>query len=168
MFKNILPRRFLIQIFLSLLLTGLIQVILLGTFTILFSTRLIEETYSNQSAGRMELLVIKVNTMVTGYREAALRLSRNNLILNALFATEEPGKEELSLIYQTLYKGISGRIEDASIHLLTETGSRIYSTHVLPVIYNPNSSEQSLSTYLKLKKNKTSLFNKLQTYSAFQ
>ena len=154
MFKNILPRRFMIQIFLSLLLTGLIQVILLGTFTILFSTRMIEETYNNQSSGRMKLLVNNINTIVTGYREAALRLSRNDMILNALFAPEEPDKEELSLLYQNLYKGISGRIEDASVHLVTERGERIYSTHVLPAIYNPNSSEQSLSTYMKLKKNR--------------
>jgi two-component system, sensor histidine kinase YesM len=154
MFKNILPRRFLIQIFLSLLLTGLIQVILLGTFTILFSTRMIEDTYSNQSEGRMELLVNNVNTIVTGYREAAFRLSRNNLILDSLFAAKEPDKEELSLLYQNLYKGISGRIEDASVHLVNEKGDRIYSTHVLPVIYNPNSSEQSLGTYIKLKKNR--------------
>ncbi len=154
MFKNIIPRRFMIQIFLSLLLTGLIQVILLGTFTILFSTRMIEDTYNNQSKGRMELLVNNVNTIVTGYREAALRLSRNHLITDALFAPKPPDKEELSLLYQTLYKGISGKIEDASVHLLTEKGDRIYSTHVLPAIYNPNSSEQSLTTYIKLKKNR--------------
>ncbi len=155
MFKNILPRRFMIQIFLSLLLTGLIQVLLLGTFTILFSTRMIEDTYNNQSSGRMKLLVNNINTIVTGYREAALHLSRSDLILNALFAPEEPNKEELSLLYQNLYKGISGRIEDASVHLVTEKGDRIYSTHVLPAIYNPNSSEHSLNTYLKLKKNRS-------------
>ncbi len=130
--------------------------ILLGTFTILFSTRLIEDTYRDQSTGRMELLVNKVNTMVSAYREAALRLSRNTLILDALFSSEEPAKEELSLLYQNLYKELSGKIEDASVHLVTAKGDRIYSTHVVPAIYNPNSTEQFLSTYLKLKKDRNS------------
>jgi len=154
MLKPLLPHRFLIHIFLSLLLTGLIQVILLGTFTILFSTRLIEETYKDQSKGRMELLVSKVNTIISAYRETELRLSENTLILDALFNPEKPSKEKLSLLYQNLYKELSGRIDDASVHLVTAAGDRIYSTHVVPVIYNPNSSEQYLSTYLKLKQNR--------------
>ncbi|MBI9102455.1 MAG: sensor histidine kinase [Spirochaetales bacterium] len=154
MLKPLLPHRFLIRIFLSLLLTGLVQVILLGTFTILFSTRLIEDTYRDQSAGRMELLVSKVNTIISAYRETELRLSRNTHILDSLFSTEEPAKEELSLLYHNLYKELSGRIDDASVHLVSAEGDRIYSTHVVPAIYNPNSSEQYLSTYLKLKQNR--------------
>jgi len=154
MFNTLPPRRFLTRIFLSLLLTGLIQVILLGVFTVLFSSRLIEDTYSDQSAGRMELLVARMNTTVTEYREAALRLSRREEVTRALFAPESPSREDLSLLYQTLYRELWGSIEDASIHLVGERGDRIYSTHMIPDIYNPNSSEHSLGTYVKLKRNR--------------
>jgi len=151
MLSSLFSRRFLVHIFLSLLITGLIQVILLGIFTMLFSSRLINETYSTQSEGRMELLVNKVNKTVSSYREATLRLSKNERILSALFSPVKPEGEEISLLYQDLYKNLSGRIDDVSVHFLNRNGKRLYSTHVLPPIYNPNSSEQSLSTYLKLK-----------------
>lgn len=151
MFSSLVSRRFLVHIFLSLLITGLIQVLLLGIFTMLFSNSLINDTYSSQSTGRMKLLVNKVNTTVSSYREANLRLSKNERILSALFAKDKPEGDEISLLYQDLYKNLSGRIDDVSVHFLNQNGKRIYSTHVLPPIYNPNSSEQSLSTYLKLK-----------------
>lgn len=117
----------------------------------LFSNSLIKETYSFQSTGRMEILVNKVNMIVSSCREANLRLSKNGRILSALFAPEKPEEDEISLLYQDLYKSLSGHIDDVSVHLLNQNGKRIYSTHVLPAIYNPNSSEQSLSTFLKLK-----------------
>ncbi len=151
MFSSIFSRRFLVHLFLSLLITGLIQVLLLGIFTMLFSTNLINDTYSSQSTGRMELLVNKVNKTVSSYREANLRLSKNERILSALFASQKPQEDEISFLYQDLYKNLSGRIDDVSVHFLNQNGKRIYSTHVLPPIYNPNSSEQSLSTFLKLK-----------------
>ncbi|MCF7942447.1 MAG: sensor histidine kinase [Spirochaetia bacterium] len=144
-------RRFLIHIFLSLLLTGLIQVLLLGLFSMLFSTRMLNDTYRTQSAGRIELLVNTVNTTITGYREATGHLAKNERITSALFGPERPEGEQLSLLYQELYKNISGKIDHVSLHFLNLNGRRSYSTHVLPPIYDPNSSEQSLSTYLKLK-----------------
>jgi len=151
MLPSFFSRRFLVQIFLSLLLSGLIQIILLGTFTMLFSSRLIHETYSTQSRGRMEQLVNTMNTTISGYREATQRLSKNTRITAALFDQKAPSEGELSLLYQDLYKNLSGKIDDVSVHFLNLNGKRVYSTHVLPPIYNPNSSEQSLSTYLKLK-----------------
>lgn len=152
----IFSKRFLVHLFLSLLVTGLIQVVLLGVFTMLFSTRMLNETYSEQSTGRMEQLVNKVNITVASYRDAILRLSKNERIQNALFADERPQAQELSLLYQDLYKNLSGKIDDVSIHFVHLNGERFYSTHVLPPIYNPKSIEQSLSTYIKLKAHRDS------------
>jgi two-component system sensor histidine kinase YesM len=150
-FPNLISRRFLVHIFLSLLLTGLIQVVLLGVFTMLFSSRLINETYSEQSMGRMDLLVDKVNTSISSYREISLRLSKNEIVEKALFTEKALDKGQLSLLYENLYKELAGRIDDASVHLINNNGKHIFSSHVLPAIYNPNSSDQSLSTYVKLK-----------------
>ncbi|MBN2658548.1 MAG: sensor histidine kinase [Spirochaetales bacterium] len=151
MLSSFFSRRFQVHIFLSLLITGLIQVLLLGIFTVLFSSRLIDDTYSSQSEGRMELLVDEMNRIISSNREAVLRLSRNDKILSALFDRDYPDEEELSLLYQGLYRNLSGKIDDVSIHFLTSDGGRIFSTHVLPSRYNPREIEQSLTTYLKLK-----------------
>ena len=154
MISHYRPRRFLTRIFLSLLLTGLIQVLLLGMVSILFSNRMIQETYNNQSAGRMDLLVSRMNLTLQEYRELSKRLVKDESLGDVLFSSEYPEKEELSSLYQNLYKQMERNIEKASIHLVNQNGRRLFSTHVLPVLYNPNSSDQSLTTYVKLKKNR--------------
>ncbi|OQY34385.1 MAG: hypothetical protein B6241_05215 [Spirochaetaceae bacterium 4572_59] len=152
---SLVPQRFKTKIFLSLLLTGFIQVLLLGMVSILFSNRMIEETFSKQSSSRMEMLVSRMNLTLQEYRELSKQLSRDEQQTKVLFSPDSPGKEELSRLYQNLYKELAGNIEKASIHLINQNGSRLFSSHVLPTIYNPNSSDQSLSTYIKLKKNRT-------------
>lgn len=151
MFNSLFSRRFLFRIFIALLFTGLIQVALLSVFSMLFSTRMLDDSYRTQSEGRMSHLVNALNTTLSTYRETTARLAGNERILDALFEYERMTGDEVSLLYQDLYKNLSGKIDDVSIHFLTEDGRRTFSTHVLPAIYNPNSSEQSLTTYLKLK-----------------
>ncbi len=155
MMHSYLPKRFLTRIFLSLLLTGMIQVLLLGIVAVLFSNKMIEDTYSHQSSERMERLVSRLNLTIQEYRELAARLSREPILTDALFEPEYPERSDLSLLYSTLYKELNTKIEKASIHLVDMKGTRLFSTHMLPDIYNPNSFDPSLSTYRKLKKNRS-------------
>ena len=155
MMHSYLPKRFLTRVFLSLLLTGMIQVLLLGIVAVLFSNRMIEETYSQQSTERMEKLISRLNLTIQEYRELAARLSKEPVLNNVLFDPEYPERSELSLLYSTLYKELNTKIEKASIHLVEERGKRLFSTHMLPDIYNPNSFDPSLSTYRKLKKDRS-------------
>jgi two-component system sensor histidine kinase YesM len=156
MMHSYLPKRFLTRIFLSLLLTGMIQVLLLGIVTVLFSNRMIEETYSQQSAERMERLVSRLNLTFQEYRELAARMAREPILKDALFDPEYPERSELSRLYSTMYRELSAKIEKAAIHLVELKGERLFSTHMLPDIYNPNSVDPSLETYRKLKKNRSS------------
>lgn len=132
-------------------MTGLIEVLLLSIFSMVFSTRMFEESYRTQSEGRMQQLVNVLNTSVARSRETIARLEENELLAQALFGDKRFDGQELSKLYSSLYKSLAGRIDDVSVHLVCADESRSYSTHVLPSIYDPNSSEQSLSTYLKLK-----------------
>lgn len=156
MIHSYLPKRFLTRIFLALLLTGLIQVLLLGIVSVLFSNRMVEETYSQQSTERMERLVSRLNLSVQEYRELAARLAKEPIMADALFDPEYPERSELSRLYSTMYRELSAKIEKAAIHLVDLRGKRLFSTHMLPDIYNPNSFDPSLDTYRKLKKNRSS------------
>ena len=151
MTRKLFSQKFMIRIFIALLVTGLIEVLLLSIFSMVFSTRMFEESYRTQSEGRMQQLVNVLNTSVARSRETIARLEENDLLAQALFGEKRFDGQELSKLYSSLYKSLAGRIDDVSVHLVCADGSRSYSTHVLPSIYDPNSSEQSLSTYLKLK-----------------
>ena len=104
----------------------------------------------------MERLGSRMNLTISHYRESALRLSKNPTIRDVLFSEDYPDKKELSKLYNTVYKELTGGIENASIHLVHQKGTRLFSTHVVPDIFNPNSSDPSLSTYAALKRSRTS------------
>ena len=145
------PRRFISKLFFALLISGLIQVILLGSFILLFSNRLIRDNFREQSELRIESLAQAVQMLVVDYQETALRLSKDPLVQEALFAASPPSKETLSEFYRTIYRALSGKIYQASMHLVTSSGSRVYSTHMVPSIYNPNAPDEYLSTFLRVK-----------------
>jgi len=157
MFRSFLPGKFMTRIFLALLLSGLIQVLLLGGIAILFSNKMIEDSLTHQSSGRMELLVSRLNLSLQEYRELGNRLVKEPLFETALFDPVYPDKTFLSTMYQTLYREIAGNLETLSIHLVDTGGDRKFSTHILPDIYNPGSVNESLSTYRKLKGESRSL-----------
>lgn len=163
MIKEKKPHQFQIHIFVSLLITGIIQVVLLGIFTILFSSKLIEDAYKGQSDKKIKLLADSMNSIINSNKESALQLSRDSTIINALFYKAPETREDLSALYQVLYKSIQGRIDDASLHLVSEYKNRKYSTHILPPVYDPQSSDQGIKTYLKLntKKNTFAVIDSL-------
>lgn len=142
-------RRFQFHIFISLLSIGIIPVILLGGFTTLFSSKIIEDTYREQSEKKMKLLVADMNRKIELHSSTLFNLSQNKDIKNTLFSSRSISRATLSNLYQNLYKEMLGPIEDVSIHLIN--GTKVYSTHKIPDIYNPNTEEQILTTYLKLK-----------------
>lgn len=146
-----IPRRFISKLFFALLISGLIQVVLLGSFILLFSNRLIRDNFREQSEIRIESLAQTVQMLFTDYQETALRISKDQLVQEVLFAISPPSKETLSEFYRTIYRALSGKIYQASMHLVTSSGSRIYSTHVVPSIYNPNAPDEYLSTFLRVK-----------------
>ncbi|MCG8451985.1 MAG: sensor histidine kinase [Spirochaetales bacterium] len=146
-----LPRRFLTKVFLSLLLTGMIQVLLLGIVAVLFSNRMIEETYSQHSHERMEMLLNRVNLTIQSYRESATQLAKKPILTKALNSSSPLNREELSTLYSTCYRELGSGIDEAAIHLINLQGEQLYSTHMLPSRYNPNGADPSLGTFLKLK-----------------
>lgn len=146
-------RMFQHHIFTSLLITGIFQVILISIFMVAFSSRLIEDAYTGQSNKKILFLTDSLNKTIQKNTESAQKLSKTTNVIDALFNKIPAEREEISSLYKTMYKSISGRIDDVSLHVINKNGTRTYSTHILPTIYNPQSTEQEIKNFIRQNNN---------------
>lgn len=146
-------RMFQHHIFISLLITGIFQVILISIFMGAFSSRLIEDAYTGQSNKKILFLTDSLNKTIQQNTESAQKLSKTTNVIDALFNKIPAEREEISSLYKTMYKSIAGRIDDVSLHLINKDGTRTYSTHILPAIYDPQSTEQEIKNFIRQNNN---------------
>lgn len=130
-------KTFFIRLLSNFMLVSIVPIVLLGVFTMLISVRISMNNLNNQVVAGVVTTTGNVSRVLEDLT-ARLQLFTQDPVLLRMFSEEfldiETHKQEL---YRRMYLLPAGSTSSYEIHSVSSDGSKIISTSVLPVLYNP-------------------------------
>ena len=141
--------RYLYRLFFAFLLTSILPLGLLSSFFGLFSADVLEDSYRQQSEAAIKNIAREMNLQLESLSHIIYTLSRDEEIIHTLETMDAAERPNMLNLYQKLYSSLSGNIDNAALHIISQTGLPSYSTQQIPNFYKGTPSDTAGGLFLK-------------------
>jgi two-component system sensor histidine kinase YesM len=108
-------------------LIGVLPVVTLGIFATVFTYTLPIRKLENQSLNMAYKSLDSLEVMLNGYMETLETFAQDDMVRDVL-VSESAGQEDVKIIYQKMYKLLSGKVTDSDLYLMRGNGDFIITT----------------------------------------
>ncbi len=140
------------RLFFAFLLTSILPLALLSLFFGLFSARVLEGSYRQQSEATIKNVTGAIDHQLAKFSHLVYILSQNEEIIITLEAGNSINHPNMLNLYQTLYSSIAGHIDNAALHIISLNGLPSYSTQQIPDFYIDTPKDSTGGIFLKASK----------------